>query len=205
MKALSALLLLALFSAPVKADSVGPTWNIIASGTFSGHPGGLPPAESFNLDWTVSFIDASSVFLPGFVEPLVTGTISFAGVLGPLTSTLQAAPVTFEKGGAYIPFFLTTGQAEIDVPTAYLDRFIPSAQMFTAPSLNGTPYVYSCLAPSPCQDYGSGTGIGLFVGDGQVTQEAFLVTEPSTSLLLFVGMFPLILAARGTRLRSKPT
>jgi hypothetical protein len=84
-------ILLSLCASGTKADpvppQVGPTWNILAGGVFSGYPGS-PGAESFSFDLTLTFEeeeDLPGVFNPTAYLPTWSGTASFAGILGNFT------------------------------------------------------------------------------------------------------------------------
>lgn len=157
-----------MLGAVAKADSVGPTWEISATGTFSG--GGA--SESFTLDWTVSFVTMQGF---GGVFPTFSGTTSMSGVLGTFSSTFQDAMLNQADGG-FLAFFSSASQAEIDITTANYYPYGPvplTLGYVTAnPPLINVPYVYSCAVTAPCTAYGSGTGVGLFSGQGTIVQTA---------------------------------
>lgn len=151
-----------------KADSVGPTWVVAATGTFSG--GGA--SESFTLDWTVSFVT-----LPGLAAlfPTFSGTTSMSGVLGTFSSTFQGAMLNQADGG-FLAFFSSASQAEIAITTAnyypYGRKPLTLAYVTANPPLINVPYVYSCMVSTACAAYGSGTGVGLFSGEGTIVETA---------------------------------
>lgn len=157
-----------ILGAVAKADSVGPTWEISATGTFNG--GGA--SESFTLDWTVSFVTMQGF---GGVFPTFSGTTSMSGVLGTFSSTFQDAMLNQADGG-FLAFFSSASQAEIDITTAnyYPYGFNPLTLSYVSanPPIINVPYVYSCAATAPCTAYGSGTGIGLFSGQGTIVETA---------------------------------
>jgi hypothetical protein len=187
---LAAALVLGLFAWSAKADSV-PTWHVIASGTFTAGGGS---SESFNLDWTVTFVS-----LQGFsgVFPTYSGTTSMSGILGTFTTAMSNAFSSEAEG--FLGFWGPDAQAEIDIvplnyypygPTPLTLKYVKSH----APVI-GVPYIYSCSVPAPCADYGTTTGIGLFAGFGVITESAkkvhtppnAAVPEPSSLVLLGCG------------------
>ena len=174
--------------AVAKADSVGPTWNVTASGSFSA--GGA--SESFTLNWTVSFVT-----FPGMdsLFPVFSGTTSMSGVLGTVSTTMQDVMLA-EADGGYLAFLGPDAQAEIDITTQNYYPYGPTPLSLSYVSANppviNVPYVYSCFVPSVCAAYGTrGTGIGLFAGFGTIVQTARKVPVATTE----PGSLPLLLSA----------
>jgi hypothetical protein len=173
--------------AVAKADSVGPTWDVKASGSFSA--GGA--SESFALDWTVSFVifgmDGCCLF------PVISGTTSMSGVLGTVSTTMQDLMLN-EADGGFLAFWGPDAQAEIDINTQnyYPYGLTPlSLSYVTAnPPLINVPYVYSCDVPSVCAAYGTRTGNGLFAGFGTIVErvrEVPVATPEPGSLRLLLS------------------
>ena len=181
-----AALIIAAFSmlgAVAKANSVGPTWQVAASGTFTG--GGA--SESFTLDWTVSFVTMQGL---GGVFPTFSGTTAISGVLGTFSTTFQNAMLAQADDG-YLAFFSSSSQSEIDInmPNYYPYGLEPLTLAYVTanPPVITVPYVYSCAVAAPCAAYGSGTGIGLFSGTGTIAETATQVTatpEPASLPLM---------------------
>jgi len=185
---LASALMLGLFACSAKADSV-PTWRVTASGTFTAGGGS---SESFNLDWTVTFVSFQGF---GGVFPLFSGTTSMSGILGTFTQTMSNALPSPAEG--FLGFFGPDAQAEIDVVPLNYYPYGPTPLTLTyvkshAPVI-GVPYIYSCSVPAPCAAYGTTTGIGLFAGFGTITESAkkvhahAAVPEPSSLVLLGCG------------------
>ena len=167
---------LMLCAVAVKADQVGPRWDITAAGIFSA---GGPESEAFALNWTLTF----QSFGPDSVMPVWSGTTVFTGVLGTFTAIFSNAHTAPADGG-YIPFSDPQGD-EIDIHVSDY-AVIASAQANTTPTVS-VPYLYSCNVSSICEAYGTHVGIALFAGFGMITQTATQVPEPGALLLLIAG------------------
>jgi hypothetical protein len=160
-------------SVPVTETPVGPTWQIVAEGIFSGPGPGLSSgSEAFALDWTVSFVT-----FPGMdaLFPTFSGTTTMVGVLGTVNETMQNALLAQADQG-YLAFIGPAAQAEIDITTANYYPYglnpLTLSYVSTHPPVINVPYVYSCFVPSVCAAYGTGTGNGLFAGQGTIVQTA---------------------------------
>lgn len=174
-----------LLCAVAKADSVGPTWDVTASGSFSA--GGA--SESFALDWTFTFVT-----FPGFggVFPTVSGTTSMSGVLGTVNETMQNTMLAEAEG--YLAFWGPVAQAEIDItPGNYYPYYLPLTLSYVTanPPVIQVPYVYSCFVPTACAAYGTRTGYGLFAGFGTIVETARKVPVATPE----PGSLPLLLSA----------
>jgi len=213
---LKLLLILLISAVPAMADTVppcynqqnvcpqiGPTWNIVASGTLSA--GG--PVESFSLDWTITFIDqfftsGSPQF--GFatgevVTPLFTGTTTFSGILGNFTTAMSNATVT---GDGYLGFF--SPNAEIDMEGgSTIQLFLLLAQAKKTPKIDDV-FIYSCTVASACNAFGLPVSNGAIlccggpitqsakkVGRGRSKNDPKNVPEPAVGILLGLGMIVL--------------
>lgn len=162
-----------------KADQVGPTWDITAAGIFSG---GGPGSEAFALQWTLTF----QSFSPGAVSvmPVWNGTTVFTGVLGTFTDIVSNQFTNVADFG--FVGMSDPQNDEIDFPVSD-QNVITLAQTATPPSV-GLPYLYSCNVPSICAAYGTHVGIGLFSGQGTITENVKEIPaatpEPGPFLLL---------------------